>query len=146
MAHISRPESTQPFLADDKIAAIASLRKLYLVGQSGSGKSVALATLAHWARTSGWLVRVPSVLLSVSVLHGGSDPMAFCSTSVSLANLMVGQPSTPLLIEQAFQFHCPGFEVACRPYPIPHWHLSSCVVHVGQQSWCIILNIRCDST
>ena len=50
----------EPFLPEEHIKAIASLRKLYLVGLGGSGKSVALATLAHWARTSGWLVGPPS--------------------------------------------------------------------------------------
>ncbi|KAK9835774.1 hypothetical protein WJX74_007629 [Apatococcus lobatus] len=53
---VSRPAPSKPFLPDKHMAAIADLRKLYLVGPSGSGKSVALAILAHWARTSGWLV------------------------------------------------------------------------------------------
>jgi predicted PilT family ATPase len=30
---------------------------LLLDGMPGSGKSVALAALAHWARLSGWVVR-----------------------------------------------------------------------------------------
>ena len=50
------------------------MRKLYLVGPSGSGKSVALATLAHWARTSGWLVRGHSPRLAASVMHQESGP------------------------------------------------------------------------
>ena len=54
---VSHPAPGEPFLLEEDIEAIASLRKLYLVGPGGSGKSVALATLAHWARTSGWLVR-----------------------------------------------------------------------------------------
>ena len=41
---------------------------ILLDGMPGSGKSVALASLAHWARASGWVVRVPLLILPQELL------------------------------------------------------------------------------
>ncbi len=61
-ADIRRPDTTGPFLQPGQIQAAADTGKLYLVGPAGSGKSVALAALAHWARTAGWLVSSDNIL------------------------------------------------------------------------------------
>ncbi len=41
-------------------AALAQRQRSHVLldGMAGAGKSVALAAAAHWARASGWLVRV----------------------------------------------------------------------------------------
>ena len=56
LAGVGRPPVGVPFLEPEQIQAAADTGKLYLAGPPGSGKSVALATLAHWARSAGWLV------------------------------------------------------------------------------------------
>ena len=36
------------------------VKQLLLEGMPGAGKSIAVATLAHWARQAGWVVRTAS--------------------------------------------------------------------------------------
>uniref|UniRef100_A0A7S0QVE5 Small ribosomal subunit protein mS29 n=1 Tax=Pyramimonas obovata TaxID=1411642 RepID=A0A7S0QVE5_9CHLO len=74
---------------DSSIPPVAKGTQLHLEGPTGSGKSVLLAQLTHWARASGWLVLyVPSARYYLSNSSFSKDESGLVNTPDTACDLL----------------------------------------------------------